>query len=637
MGTGQNPSPFSRLVEETMRLRASGEWFLDELGRRVLLRGVNLGGSSKMPTHPNGATHLPTDYAGHRSVSFIGRPFPLQEADEHYRRLRQWGFNVLRFLTTWEAIEHAGPGQYDEEYLDYLYAVVKKADEYGFVVFIDPHQDVWSRMTGGDGAPGWTLELAGFAIDRIDPSDAAITMAGRYPNYPQMIWFSNYDRLACATMFTLFFGGNRFAPQARMEGEPAQEFLQRHYIAAMEQVAERMAGLPHVLGYDTLNEPGAGYIGLENLDEVRLNTPGAPLMTPFQAMVTGSGFPLVTRQTLRHGSDTLTDQPVTLNPQALSAWLSPEADIWRQHGVWDVDEAGRPYLLRPDYFAGTRFFADCMQPFVARFAQAMRRHDPDALIFIEGVPGVPEAMQAPAGVPLVNASHWYDEWTLFNKHYDPAFSANWRESQIILGEHAVRQSFLEQLRRIKSMSQQSLGGVPTLIGEFGLPFDLDGGLAYRNGEYGLHLQALHTYYALLDELWLHATHWNYTADNCNAWGDGWNQEDFSIFSPDQQTDPDDLNSGARALTGFCRPRLLACAGLPMEQTFDAQSGEFVLVIGAEPRPNLPTDVFVPQSSYPQGFDVWISGGSTRYDEQMQVLHWQGMKMGVHELKIRRRT
>jgi aryl-phospho-beta-D-glucosidase BglC (GH1 family) len=75
-------------------------------------------------------------------------------------RLRHWGFNCLRFLTLWEAIEHPAPGEYDEAYLDYLYQVVKKAGEYGFAVFIDPHQDAWSRMSGGDGAQGWTLELA---------------------------------------------------------------------------------------------------------------------------------------------------------------------------------------------------------------------------------------------------------------------------------------------------------------------------------------------------------------------------------------------------------------------------------------------------------------------------------------------
>jgi hypothetical protein len=63
------------------------------------------------------------------------------------------GPDVLRLLTTWEAIEHAGPGQYDEEYLTYLRAIVEKAAEYDIACFIDPHQDVWSRWTGGDGAP----------------------------------------------------------------------------------------------------------------------------------------------------------------------------------------------------------------------------------------------------------------------------------------------------------------------------------------------------------------------------------------------------------------------------------------------------------------------------------------------------
>ncbi len=36
-------------------------------------------------------------------------------------------------------------------------------------------------------------------------------------------------------------------------------------------------------------------------------------------------------------------------------------------------------------------------------------------------------------------------------------------------------------------------------------------------------------------------------------GDGWNQEDLSIWSADQVDDPADPDAGARALQGFCRP------------------------------------------------------------------------------------
>ncbi|NJL93622.1 MAG: glycoside hydrolase family 5 protein [Anaerolineae bacterium] len=121
--------------------------------------------------------------------------------------MQHWGFNVLRFLVTWEAIEHAGPGQYDGAYLDYLAAVVERAADYGLYVFIDPHQDVWSRMTGGDGAPGWTLEAVGFQIANLDASEAAITLRARYPEIPSLLWTDNYSRLACNTLFSLFWAG----------------------------------------------------------------------------------------------------------------------------------------------------------------------------------------------------------------------------------------------------------------------------------------------------------------------------------------------------------------------------------------------------------------------------------------------
>ncbi len=162
------------------RLTIDGLWFREPSGRRVLLRGVNLGGDCKVPTSPDERTHRPTDFAGHREVSFVGRPFPLAEAESHFARLRHWGFNCLRLLTTWEAVEHAGPGVYDEAYLDYLAEIARLAGAFGFYAFIDFHQDAWSRMSGGDGAPGWTFEAVGLDFTTFHAADATHVMQYKY-------------------------------------------------------------------------------------------------------------------------------------------------------------------------------------------------------------------------------------------------------------------------------------------------------------------------------------------------------------------------------------------------------------------------------------------------------------------------
>ncbi|KAG9321226.1 hypothetical protein KVV02_008146 [Mortierella alpina] len=152
----------------------------------------------------------------HRHVSFVNRPFTLQEAGLHFERLARWGCQCLRILVPWEALEHTGPGIYDEDYIDYLLSLLQVAAKYNLKCFLDPHVDCWSRFTGGCGMPGWTLELAGIDMKKLDQTAAAVVHNTQQDkdDFPKMIWATNNIKLAAATMYTLFFAGQVFAPRA---------------------------------------------------------------------------------------------------------------------------------------------------------------------------------------------------------------------------------------------------------------------------------------------------------------------------------------------------------------------------------------------------------------------------------------
>ncbi len=109
--------------------------------------------------------------------------------------------------------------------------------------------------------------------------------------FPRMIWPANYSKLACATMFTLFWAGQDFAPEVKIDGQYFSDFLQEHYIQAMGKIAERLKDLPNVIGFDTMNEPSAGFIGVEDLGSDPVFYKMGPCSTPFQSMMLGDGLP----------------------------------------------------------------------------------------------------------------------------------------------------------------------------------------------------------------------------------------------------------------------------------------------------------------------------------------------------------
>ncbi len=635
-----------------------------------MLRGVNLGGDCKVPYTPDGSTYLPTDFSGHKDVSYIGRPFPLEQASEHFSRLKSWGFNVLRLLTTWEAVEHKGPGEYDTAYLDYYRTLCELAGKYGLYIFIDFHQDVWSRMTGGDGAPCWLFEKVGIDYTKLSKAGAALVMQHsfdfndprpRQPDkYPMMCWGQNYRYAGNAIMWTLFFGGRDFAPDFKVDGVNVQDYMQGHYLACQRAVGERVKDLPNVLGFDSLNEPSAGWIGAAMDDRHVKPKKGDPALpgiawSAVDALHASHGCP-VTLPFLALKLSKLGIVPVkdvVVNPDRVSIYLPGRSDPFQDAGAWRLEADGKAIVLRNDFFKVVNgkpvdFTRDYMMPLIRAVAANIQAINPEWAVFAEKDAKetvYDESFPQDGPKNFVNASHWYDNAISGTKKVRK-ITLDVVALKPVFGARGIQAMYTRQLGRIKAASARVNGGSPTLIGEFGVQMDLDEGRAYKRWAGGDHSRAVwkdqewaqDLMYNAMDKLLLNGTLWNYTASNRNdpRIGDGWNQEDLSAYSIDQRDDPADINSGARAIHGFVRPFPHFVQGIPLRLEFRTKSGFFTLEYKSNPQVPEPTTIYVPRIQYPDGYEIEARGLSIGRDEANQLVFVKASTPGEYTVVITRK-
>lgn len=180
----------------------NGHFFVDEHDRTVILHGVNV---------------------GKKTAPFIRPESEFNAGD--IERIRSWGFNVVRLGVIWEGIEPTR-GEIDGSYLDRVEELVRQFTDSGIHVFIDMHQDLYSREFDGDGAPSWAVDTGWFDFDRSSP------------------WAFDYADPAVARAFDHFWQNDH----------ELQEEFARSYAA----VARRVGEIDGVIGYELFNEPAPG-------------------------------------------------------------------------------------------------------------------------------------------------------------------------------------------------------------------------------------------------------------------------------------------------------------------------------------------------------------------------------------------
>jgi len=279
--------------------------------------------------------------------------------------------------------------------------------------------------------------------------------------------------------------------------------------------------------------------------------------------------------------------------------------------------------------------------FVERFIREIRAADPQATVFVAPVPAAFGGLGGECSLTgfdgVVHAPHWYDGFTLHTRTYVPWAGVDVQGTKVkfVLGRKRVRRNFCQQIKRLVEESE-GLGSVPAVIGETGIPFDLDGKKAYRTGDFSRQVDAMDDTIQALEANLVGYTLWNYTADNSNERGDLWNGEDLSIFSRDQQTGSGSPYDGGRALAAVIRPCATRIPGEPLAMSFDIKSKAFEFEFRLDPEVRAPAEFFVPEYHYPGGYAVEAACGSyERLPEEQRLLYHPRGDQPLHRIRITR--
>jgi len=586
-------------------------YFKDTHGRYLFIHGVNVSGSAKFPASFDPATGAP---------SYVGKPFPLEEADRNFRILRELGFNTIRLVMTWEAIEHKGPGQYDEEYLDYIEQIVAKAREYGIYCLMDMHQDMFSRhlfklfndetndgmtdtslveqrliqraetccleydqasppncirkpnnIVRGDGAPEWVVQLClpekdvgGYEQDQwgLPLNECAKYQKWTTDFYPFTLWGLNiFISLDVVRSFAVFFAGKDVYPHYTIEGDGrnVSDYLQDHFAEAWRQVARRVAKYPNVLGYDILNEPAGLYL-VFSLHAMFWN---AAIYEPDGTLTEQQA-----NEVLESFLAGLLQQGATLEGVNKLRGVLLEYDVplkstsqLKSAGFYPESEDS-PYRPDPEKGVGlsNSFNRNYLQPFHEKVGKVILEEDPDTIIFLELSLGANET-----GIGGMMASPMLRpegiEQIAYGPHWYtdiyPEIGENMPPREFTVEEKMFR-DYRPGIEMAIESSTFSLGNPPTVMGEFGTYYNFGGIEKSIEQDYVVSSVVLDRYFETYEEMLLHHIQWCYSPENTKENGEGWNKEDFSLLGPDHQP---------RSARAYSRPYPRYLSGKPVSMHF----------------------------------------------------------------------
>ena len=146
-------------IFDIKQILKDGSWFRDNHGRYILFRGTNLASRSKL------SPYLPIVSLNIHNIDDIDLQHEINLVEKNLDYLKELGFNVIRLLIMWKAIEPSPNPRLDEllpegkKYLDLIKVIIDALHKRRLFVILDFHQDIAHEICGGDGFPDWALAI----------------------------------------------------------------------------------------------------------------------------------------------------------------------------------------------------------------------------------------------------------------------------------------------------------------------------------------------------------------------------------------------------------------------------------------------------------------------------------------------
>ena len=476
--------------------------------------------------------------------------------------------------------------------------------------------------------------------------------------------------------YAALYAGDEVYPNYKIDGMDLKTYLQDAYAGSWAQVAKRVSKYDNVIGYDMMNEPPGIFIVLTALSAylsggLDTNAVRAALVdmlgenngeSIYNVLLALNAIPMVPPAIEDEIAQAQQDAVDALGPDATDEEKAAARADARDEVVgayWDQVkyEWGMQDI---DFLATLNLNMAFERPYLVdmykRVGKAILAEDPNAVLWMEeGATLGNLLMGGSASDHFANVMYKPEEFpqVVFSPHWYPGIypdiGFNMSPKKFTVDEWAER-DFTPQITERISKGRETLGEVPVVFGEFGTywnyNWDVDDPASIEEdiekNNYRISAEILDNYYETFEETFTSRMVWCFSADNDYQKGDLWDHEDFSLIGPDGKP---------RGEMAWMRPVPFFLSGEPKEMHFysdyhyfDPDKGkpetwrkrEFYLSWESK-ESDAPTEIYVPQVQYPDGFYVWLSDGWATYDNEKQRLYvfstaddpdW------IHEITIR---